>query len=376
MRRRRCIVARGGRRAAPRSALAPHRARARGRADGGDRRQPTRQSVESELRQAEEHYDKAIKGLEQITNADQGALDPKTAATLQKNLAVIDQAISESRAAVHSQPTTSRRKQSLLDSFKTKIGLLQDTVALINEMRKGNDAGAARIVSGLKQKGDMIMRLHLSSRRGRSRAHRRSGGGAVRRSASTCRPSGVIVPDVANAVTTRAYQGRNNGPEQTERFSRKIKLGRDGRVSVQNIAGDIMVTAGSGDELSIEAVKRTRGDQSQLASVHIDVDERAGRVDVRTTHTGDETISVVGRLHHRPAGVGERRCQVDLGQPEGVRSARRGARGDGQRQRHDGRHAAAREREVGVGRRARSRASRPTATWRSAASAATSRRRA
>ena len=44
-------------------------------------------------------------------------------------------------------------QQSLIEGFKTKIGLLQDTVALINEMRKGNEAGAARIASGLKQKG-------------------------------------------------------------------------------------------------------------------------------------------------------------------------------------------------------------------------------
>jgi anti-sigma factor RsiW len=112
------------------------------------------QSVESELRQAEAHYDKAIKGLEQITSAGQGALDPKTAATLQKNLSVIDQAISESRAAVHSQPNSEPAQASLLDNFKMKIGLLQDTVSLINEMRKGNDAGAARIVSGLKEKGE------------------------------------------------------------------------------------------------------------------------------------------------------------------------------------------------------------------------------
>ena len=112
------------------------------------------QSVESELRQAEEHYDKAIKGLEQITKAGQGALDPTTAATLQKNLSVIDQAISESRAAVHSQPNNEPAQASLLDSFKMKISLLQDTVSLINEMRKGNEAGAARIVSGLKEKSE------------------------------------------------------------------------------------------------------------------------------------------------------------------------------------------------------------------------------
>jgi len=114
----------------------------------------TAQAVEAELRQAEAHYENAIKGLEQIASAEQNTLDPRTAATLQKNLAVIDQAISESRAAVRSQPASEPAQQSLIENFKTKIGLLQDTVALINEMRKGNEAGAAQIVSGLKQKGN------------------------------------------------------------------------------------------------------------------------------------------------------------------------------------------------------------------------------
>jgi anti-sigma-K factor RskA len=111
-------------------------------------------SVETELRQAEDHYEKAIKGLEQIAAAEQSVFDPRTAATLQKNLAVIDQAIGESRAALRSEPSNEPAQQSLLENFKAKMGLLQDTVALINEMRKGNDAGAARVVSGLKQRGD------------------------------------------------------------------------------------------------------------------------------------------------------------------------------------------------------------------------------
>jgi anti-sigma factor RsiW len=97
------------------------------------------EAIESELRLAESHYENAIKGLD--------------AATLQKNLAVIDQAISESRAAMRAQPASEPAQQSLIENFKTKIALLQDTVALINEMRKGNEAGAARIVSGLKNKG-------------------------------------------------------------------------------------------------------------------------------------------------------------------------------------------------------------------------------
>jgi anti-sigma factor RsiW len=111
------------------------------------------EAIESELRLAESHYENAIKGLEQAAQSDQDALDPRTAATLQKNLAVIDQAISESRAAMRAQPSSEPAQQSLIENFKTKIALLQDTVALINEMRKGNEAGAARIVSGLKQKG-------------------------------------------------------------------------------------------------------------------------------------------------------------------------------------------------------------------------------
>ena len=86
------------------------------------------------------------------------------------------------------------------------------------------------------------------------------------------------------AVVAHAYQGRNRGPEQTERFSRKVKLGRDGRFSIANIAGDITVTTNSGDEVSIEAIKRTTGDREELARVQILVDERAGRVDVRTDH--------------------------------------------------------------------------------------------
>jgi hypothetical protein len=97
-----------------------------------------------------------------------------------------------------------------------------------------------------------------------------------------------MVRDVLRGVTREVrpggYQGRNNGPEQTERFSRKVKIGRDGRFTLGNISGDITVTTASGDEVSIEAVKRTRGDKSELATVQIIVDERGGRVDVHTEH--------------------------------------------------------------------------------------------
>ncbi|HUK37436.1 MAG TPA: hypothetical protein VLV86_26145, partial [Vicinamibacterales bacterium] len=112
---------------------------------------PTAQSIEEELRQAEQHYQNAISGLEQIADAEKGSLDPQVASTLEKNLVVVDQAISESRAALKAQPSSEPAQASLLESFKSKIALLEDTVALINEMRRrpaSSDASA-----GLKRKG-------------------------------------------------------------------------------------------------------------------------------------------------------------------------------------------------------------------------------
>lgn len=104
--------------------------------------------IETELTLAEEHYRKAIVGLEQIASAADTGFDPETAVTLQNSLAVINQAIDESRAAVRAEPASELAQSSLIENFKTKLALLQDTVSLINELRAGNDAAAARIVSG------------------------------------------------------------------------------------------------------------------------------------------------------------------------------------------------------------------------------------
>jgi anti-sigma factor RsiW len=109
------------------------------------------QSVETELREAEQHYEKAIAGLEEIAKAGQGTLDPQVAATLQTNLRVIDQAIRDSRQALESQPTSQLAQESLFEAFRRKVALLQDTVALINEMRKGDQAGAAKVIGNLNK---------------------------------------------------------------------------------------------------------------------------------------------------------------------------------------------------------------------------------
>jgi hypothetical protein len=107
--------------------------------------------VQSEVDQAQKQMELAITHMEQITKANTQALDSKTAATLEKNLGIIDQAIAENRAAVTSEPSSVAARGRLFETLKQKVSLLQDTIALMNEMRKGNNAGAAQIVEGLNK---------------------------------------------------------------------------------------------------------------------------------------------------------------------------------------------------------------------------------
>lgn len=111
----------------------------------------TVESVTAEFEAAEKHYQKAIDDLQTIANKDTGELDPQVAAVLQKNLSVIDQAIAESRDALKSQPSSTNAQSGLFDALRTKVALLQQTVELINEMRKGNQAEAGRRVQTLSQ---------------------------------------------------------------------------------------------------------------------------------------------------------------------------------------------------------------------------------
>jgi anti-sigma factor RsiW len=111
----------------------------------------TVESVALEFEAAEKHYQKAIDDLQIIANKDTGELDPEVAAVLQKNLTVIDTAISESRVALRAQPSSTNAQDGLFDALRTKVALLQQTVELINEMRKGNQAEAGRRFQTLSQ---------------------------------------------------------------------------------------------------------------------------------------------------------------------------------------------------------------------------------
>jgi anti-sigma factor RsiW len=108
-------------------------------------------SIESELDLAARHYENAIAGLERVANESDTPIDPVVMATVRENLQIIDGAIDDSRQALRTDPQSQIAQESLFDAFRRKVALLQDTIALMNEMRKGNPSRATAIASELNK---------------------------------------------------------------------------------------------------------------------------------------------------------------------------------------------------------------------------------
>ena len=63
-------------------------------------------------------------------------VEPAITATLRENLGVVDQAIADSQQALAADPASESARDSLFDALRQKVGLLQATVTLINEIRR------------------------------------------------------------------------------------------------------------------------------------------------------------------------------------------------------------------------------------------------
>jgi hypothetical protein len=109
------------------------------------------QGVETELQAAQRHYENALANLEQMAKNGRPGVDSQVAQTLRTNVALVDRAIQDSRAALRTDPQSEPARESLFEALRRKVALLQDTIALVNEMRKGNQAGAAAIVQGVQK---------------------------------------------------------------------------------------------------------------------------------------------------------------------------------------------------------------------------------
>ncbi len=111
---------------------------------------PTVETVEQELAKAAQHYETAIAQLEAVARQDNNALPADTAAKLQVSLAQVDKFIAESRAALDTEPQSSPARDSLFTALRTKVEILQQTVALMGTMQRGDGEATAKVPGGKK----------------------------------------------------------------------------------------------------------------------------------------------------------------------------------------------------------------------------------
>ena len=89
---------------------------------------------------------------------------------------------------------------------------------------------------------------------------------------------------------------------QTDRQTKTLKLGSDGELALANIAGDIRVTRGGGDDATLEIVKTARGHSTDdardaLGLVNVTVTERGNRAEVKTVYPRGEDRTPGHRRH-------------------------------------------------------------------------------
>jgi DUF4097 and DUF4098 domain-containing protein YvlB len=123
------------------------------------------------------------------------------------------------------------------------------------------------------------------------------------------RADAQVYPERIRAVSRNrvvAYQRRDDREEQVERYTKTVKIGANGEMDVSNIAGDITVTRGNGSDATIEVVKTARDRtvedaKSMLQMVQVDINERAGRVEIRTQYPNGDSMHRNGRRNFNVA---------------------------------------------------------------------------
>ena len=186
--------------------------------------------------------------------------------------------------------------------MRSKVALLQQTVELINEMRKGNQAEAGTPHSGAESVVMIRYRTLHDCRRWRwpLAGSRRRGGG---------HPSREPPTRIRAAAWLERYQESRQGPEQTEPFTETYKVGADGALDLSQIAGDVRVTTGRNNEIRIEAIKRVRhrdtDEAKRLLGAAARSRSRRSAIASRSARSiraaSGRGLSAESRLHHHRA---------------------------------------------------------------------------
>jgi DUF4097 and DUF4098 domain-containing protein YvlB len=95
--------------------------------------------------------------------------------------------------------------------------------------------------------------------------------------------------------------------ETTEKVAKVFKVGPDATLDIINVSGRIIVTRGGSDTIAIDALKRVSGNaadaRDQLAKATVEMNERAGRVEVRTAYSSRSVRVSVDYTVTAPAGT-------------------------------------------------------------------------
>lgn len=129
----------------------------------------------------------------------------------------------------------------------------------------------------------------------------------------------VVIRDaVARAYGRAEAAQRQDSREQVDRTTRTLKVGANGELQLANISGDIAVSRGGGNDVSVEIIKTARGRTDEdarelLQLVQVEVVERGGRAEVKTQYPrGDE----LRRNNRRNFNVS---VAYNVTAPEGIR---------------------------------------------------------
>ena len=99
---------------------------------------------------------------------------------------------------------------------------------------------------------------------------------------------GDLVDERAERADRQRGPDRNRddrGQEYTDTFTRTVRLGRNGRLELDSLSGDVQVTGTSGDDVRITATKRVHAANESAArdalnAMQVQVTERAGVVTI------------------------------------------------------------------------------------------------
>src|SRR5271165_5667810 len=96
------------------------------------------------------------------------------------------------------------------------------------------------------------------------------------------RKSSLVPSYVLGALLALAF-AVSASAQVTEEFHRTVPLSSNGRVSLENINGNVTITGWERNEVQIDAVKKA-GNQQKLGEARIEVDASSDSVQIKTKY--------------------------------------------------------------------------------------------